>query len=364
MKFSITKKSSLNKSRLGVLETAHGVVETPVFIPVGTQATVKGLTIAQLEELKIQILLANAYHLFLRPGVEIIEAAGGLHKFMGWKKPILTDSGGYQIFSLSRLKKVTEEGVFFKSPVDGAEYFLTPEKIIEIQNRLGADIIMPLDECLPYPLDHEKVKESVFLTGRWAQRSLEFFQRQNFSGPALFGIIQGGHFLDLRKISVELTASLNFDGFAIGGLSVGEPVELMKEMVAGVAALLPEEKPRYLMGVGSKEEIRQAVANGIDLFDCVLPTRIGRHGNFLTETGRENIRNARFARNTQPLVENCGCYTCRNFSALYLRHLFMSHEIVGPVLLSIHNIYNLNQFMIKLREEIKNTQGQGSWVKG
>lgn len=355
MKFTVLKKSSRSSARLGLLETTHGTIETPAFIPVGTQATVKGITKAMLEEIGFEIILANAYHLYLRPGEQIIEAAGGLHQFMSWPRPILTDSGGYQIFSLARLVRVNDEGVLFKSHLNGAEHFLTPEKILKFQKVLGADIMMPLDECLPYPVEYSQAKESVELTGRWAKRSQKYFSESNFSNQGLFGIIQGSIFSDLRKISAELTVALNFDGYALGGLSVGEPVELMNQIVAELKPVLPEEKPRYLMGVGSEKEIRVAIENGIDLFDSVLPTRLGRHGNFFVDGGRENIRNAKFAKEKKPLVKNCGCYTCQNFSVMYLRHLFMSHEIIGPVLLSVHNLRYIKNFIEEIKKEIKNS---------
>jgi len=338
------------RARRGVLTTPHGRVQTPAFMPVGTQGTVKALTHRQLQEAGAEIVLANTYHLAMRPGDALIARRGGLHRFGGWNGPLLTDSGGYQVFSLADRRRVEEHGVEFRSHLDGALHTLTPESAVDIQARLGSDIAMVLDECLPYPADHDQARVSVDLTARWARRARDRFvtvRDRRADGPpvcaatpgqAQFGIVQGGVFADLRRASVEATLAIGFEGYAIGGLSVGEPAELMYEVVEATAPLLPPEQPRYLMGVGTPADLVEAVARGIDLFDCVLPTRNARNGQLFTRTGRLNIKNAAFAEDDRPPDEACGCYTCRTHSRAYLRHLFVAGEITAAVLNSLHNI--------------------------
>ena len=352
-------------ARRGVLTTAHGPVQTPAFMPVGTQAAVKALTQRQLEEAGAEIVLANTYHLAMRPGDELIARRGGLHRFAGWHRPMLTDSGGYQVFSLADRRRVLEHGVEFRSHLDGRAHTLTPESAVDIQVRLGADIAMVLDECLPYPAAHAQARASVDLTGRWARRARDRFLALRdrpagvppvppaTPGQAQFGIVQGGVFADLRRLSAEATLAVGFEGYAIGGLSVGEPPELMHEIVEGTAPLLPAGRPRYLMGVGTPADLVEAVARGIDLFDCVLPTRNARNGQLFTGTGRLNIKNAAFAEDDRPPDEGCGCYTCRRHSRAYLRHLFMAGEIAAPVLNSLHNIQFYLDTMRGIREAIE-----------
>jgi queuine tRNA-ribosyltransferase len=327
-------------------------------MPVGTAGTVKGLTQQTLEELGVQILLGNTYHLFLRPGHELIRQQGGLHRFMAWPRAILTDSGGYQVFSLADLRKVTDEGVRFRSHVDGAEHFLTPEKAVEIQLALGSDILMVLDECIEYPASHERAAAAVARTQDWARRCLDFFLA-NRAGAAigdprqmLFGIVQGSTYADLRRESAEQIVDLDFAGYAIGGLAVGEPPALTREMTAEVTARLPADRPRYLMGVGFPEDILDAVANGIDMMDCVLPTRNARNGCLFTRRGRLVIKNARYATDSRPVDESCECPVCRRYSRAYLRHLFMANEILGAVLNTHHNLYFYLDLMRQIRSAI------------
>ncbi len=334
--------------RAGIFHTPHGPIETPVFAPVGTQGTVKAITPRDLEEIGVGLILANTYHLYLRPGDELIKRLGGLHTFMGWDKPILTDSGGFQVFSLSAISRIDDGGVTFKSHIDGSIHRFTPEKAIAIQENLGADIIMSFDQC-PVPDDRAEVEKAVERTNRWAERGLAAHKRDD---QALFGIVQGGIFDDLRVASVEFLVGLGFPGYAIGGLSVGETKEQMFRVLELVSSILPADKPRYLMGVGTPYDLVEGVARGIDIFDCVLPTRIARNGAALTLTGRLNMRNARYADDPAPLVEGCGCYTCRNFSRAYIRHLVTAHEILGHQLLTIHNIHTLVSLMRKIRSEI------------
>jgi len=354
--FTLTAADAGSQARCGNLRTGHGLIETPCFMPVGTKATVKGLTPRQLhEEINTQIILANTYHLFLRPGEKLIGDLGGLHAFMGWDGPILTDSGGFQVFSLASLRTLEEEGVTFRSPVDGSRHLLTPERAIEIQEILGADIIMAFDECTPYPVDFEQARRSLQLTARWAERCKSARKR---SDNLLFGIVQGSMFPELRRESAELTREINFDGYALGGLSVGEEKSLMYEMIQCSALLLPEQQPRYLMGVGKPEDILTAVAAGIDMFDCVLPTRNARNGMYFTWQGPLVIKQARYRTDSLPVDEQCGCYVCRNFSRAYLRHLFQSGEILSSVLATIHNLCFYHQLLDKIRFYIK----KGSFV--
>ncbi|HBG46897.1 MAG TPA: tRNA guanosine(34) transglycosylase Tgt [Deltaproteobacteria bacterium] len=345
--FELLKKDA--SARLGRVKTPHGEFATPVFMPVGTRAAVKGLTPEELEEIGAEIILANTYHLYLRPGHDLVRELGGLHRFMNWKGPILTDSGGFQVFSLCKLRKITEEGVQFSSHLDGTRYTLTPESAIEVQEALGADIIMPLDECTPYPADREYTVESMNMTHRWAKRCKEA-KRPN--GQALFGIVQGGMYRDLRKESAEALMNIGFDGYAIGGLSVGEEKGLMKEMVASTVESLPQDKPRYLMGVGTPEDLVYCVEMGIDMFDCVMPTRNARNGTLFTRHGKLVIKNAQYEKDPGPIEEGCACYTCRSFSRAYLRHLYMAGEILAPRLNTIHNLFYYSSLMRSMRAAI------------
>jgi queuine tRNA-ribosyltransferase len=339
-------------ARSGRLTTGHGVVETPAFMPVGTRGTVRSLTPDDLRAVGAQIVLANTYHLMLRPGHELVRSLGGLHRFMGWDGPILTDSGGFQVFSLAKLRKITEEGVEFRSPVDGALHFLTPELSVEVQHALGADIIHPLDECLAYPADREATERSLELTLRWAKRSQTAHVRSASPGQALFGIVQGGTYPDLRRRAVDEMVAMDFDGFAIGGMAVGEPKDMMYDLTALVAGLLPFERPRYLMGVGKPEDLIEAVGRGVDLFDCVLPTRNARNGQAFTSQGPLVIKQAQYARDSRPLDEGCECYTCQRFSRAYLRHLFVSEELLIYRLLTLHNLHFFLSLMAAMRAAI------------
>ena len=348
IKYELLKQEKDTKARRGKIYTNHGVVDTPMFMTVGTRATVKTLSPDELYDLNSGIVLGNTYHLWLRPGEDIIAKAGGLHKFMNYKRPMLTDSGGFQVFSLAKNKKkdITEEGVHFKSHIDGTKLFLTPEKSIEIQNKLGSDIAMSFDECPPYPVTYDYMKNSVERTLRWAKRGKEAHKNEEQS---LFGIVQGGEFEDLRKYSAIETVKMDFDGYSIGGTSVGEDKPTMYKMIDYAIKYLPEDKPRYLMGVGDPIDILEAVERGVDMMDCVLPTRIARHGNAFTKDGKLNIRNAKYKEDFTPLEEDCDCYACKNFTKAYIRHLVIVDETLGGRLLSIHNI----RFLIKLTEDIR-----------
>ncbi|MDU5470941.1 MAG: tRNA guanosine(34) transglycosylase Tgt [Peptoniphilus harei] len=350
-KFELLKTSKDSKARLGKITTNHGEIETPIFMPVGTRATVKTMTPDELKGIGAQIILSNTYHLFLRPGTEIIEKAGGLHKFMNWDKPILTDSGGFQVFSLSDNRKITEEGVHFRSHIDGSKMFISPEKSIDIQNILGSDIIMAFDECAPYPASHEYIDHSMRRTLRWAQRCKD--HHKNVDNQTLFGIIQGGMYKDLREISAKEMVDMDFKGYSIGGLSVGEPIDLMTEILDYTTDFMQENKPRYLMGVGSPDYLFEAVERGVDMADCVLPTRIARNGTVLTHQGKIPIKNAVYKEDFSRLDDECDCYTCRNFSKAYLRHLFNVDEILGMRLATIHNLYFLIDMMENIRESIR-----------
>ncbi|MEQ8468154.1 tRNA guanosine(34) transglycosylase Tgt [Coleofasciculus sp. E1-EBD-02] len=341
---------SQTKARAGLLHSPHGLIETPRFMPVGTLATVKTLTPAQLEAAQAQIILANTYHLHLQPGEAIVQQAGGLHHFMGWQRPILTDSGGFQVFSLSKLRQISEEGVVFRSPRDGRLINLTPERSIAIQNALGADIIMAFDECPPYPASRAEIEASLERTDRWLKRCINAHTRAD--QQALFGIVQGGVYLDLRRQAAESLVSLDLPGYAIGGVSVGEPVDLIHDIVAATAPYLPVDKPRYLMGVGTYREMARAIASGVDLFDCVIPTRLGRHGAALVQGERWNLKNARFREDFTALDSTCPCYCCQNFSRAYLSHLVRSREVLGFMLISLHNVTELIRFTQSIREAI------------
>lgn len=348
--FTQTAKSSECHARGGFFQTLHGQVETPVFMPVGTQATVKGVPPEALVELGAQIILGNTYHLFIRPGHKLIEELGGLHKFMHWDKPILTDSGGFQIFSLKELATIKEEGAIFRSHLDGTKLFLSPEDAISVQTSLGSDIMMALDTCIPYPADRLDTLKATQLTGRWAARCRA---AQPATGQLLFGIVQGGMFADLRLAAIDELVDIGFDGYALGGLSVGEPKELMEEILAACAHRLPTKHPRYLMGVGTPEDLVEGVFHGIDMFDCVMPTRNARNGMLFTSKGRVVIKNACFQRDDNPLDSACDCYTCRHYSRAYLRHLFQSREILAYQLNSIHNLHYYCKLMADIREAIK-----------
>jgi len=351
IKFTLHKTCAQTGARLGTLETPHGSIPTPIFMPVGTQATVKTLTPQQVADIGAKIILSNTYHLYLRPGHKLVEKAGGLHKFMQWPGSILTDSGGYQVFSLNELRKISEEGVEFRSHIDGSKHFLSPEKVIEVQNALGADIIMCFDECAPYPAERSYVLPSLERTIRWAKRCHE--AHHNTDRQALFGIVQGGMYHDLRARSVEKMLEFDFPGYSIGGLSVGEPKPLMYEILESTVPLLPSHKPRYLMGVGSPDALVEGVLRGVDMFDCVLPTRVARNGLALTRFGKVVVRNNPYAEDFAPLEDGCDCYTCQRFSRAYLRHLIKADEVLGLVLISIHNLRFLVRLMEQMRQAIK-----------
>lgn len=333
-------------ARYGVIHTPHGDVYTPMFMPVGTLATVKYISPEELYEIGSQVILSNTYHCWLRPGENVVDNAGGLHTFMNYKRPMLTDSGGYQVFSLSKNRKITEEGVKFKNHLDGSPLFLSPEKSIEIQNKLGADIIMSFDECPPYPATYEYMKKSIERTLRWAKRGKDAHKNEK---QALFGICQGGEYEDLRKYSTTKTVEMDFDGYSIGGTALGEPKDVMHKMIEYTVKYLPEDKPRYLMGVGTPEDLLEGVLRGVDMFDCVLPTRIARHGAILTSKGKINIRDKKYEYDLSPLDPDCDCKTCRNYTKSYLRHLYKCEEGLGKRLLSLHNL----RFLLKLSEDIR-----------
>ncbi len=349
--FELIKTSTDSNARLGIISTKHGTIKTPVFMPVGTQATVKTLTPEELKEHDTSIILSNTYHLFLRPGSEIIKNIGGLHKFMHWNGPILTDSGGFQVFSLNKLVKIKEEGAYFNSHINGSSCFLSPEKSMEIQQDLASDIAMAFDEPVSPASSYEYTKKSNEMNSRWARRCKDSHRNEN---QILFGIIQGGMFKDLRKQSVENLLKIGFDGYALGGLSVGEPKNLMLEMIEYTTPLLPRDKPRYIMGVGKPLDIIKSVLYGIDMFDCVIPTRNARNGTLYTSEGKVVIKNAKYANDKSPLDPNCHCYTCRHYSRAYLRYLFIAQEILSLRLNTIHNIYFFNNLMKRVCEEIKN----------
>ena len=351
VRYELIKTCRQTGARLGRLHTPHGVIDTPAFMPVGTQATVKAVSPEELKALGAQIILSNTYHLFIRPGHELIREAGGLHRFMNWDRAILTDSGGFQVFSLADRRKIREEGVEFRSHLDGSPLFLSPEKATEVQNALGADIIMCFDECAPYPADYDYVRESTARTSRWAERCLKAHRRPH--DQALFGIVQGGMYPDLRRQSAKDLTSLDFPGYAIGGLSVGEPKPVMYELLETTVPLLPDRKPRYLMGVGSPDALIEGSIRGIDMFDCVLPTRIARNGTVMTSRGRLVIRNAAYERDFGPLDPACDCYTCTHYSRAYIRHLIKADEIFGLRLTTIHNLHFLGSLMARIRQAIR-----------
>jgi queuine tRNA-ribosyltransferase len=347
--YKLLNTNKNTKARAGTFFTPHGIIHTPVFMPVGTNSTVKMLTEAQLNQLGAEIILSNSYHLFLRPGHKLVEKAGGLHKWMNWHHPILTDSGGFQVFSLTHLRKIKGDGVEFKDPVDGSMHFISPEVSMEIQNALGADIIMAFDECPPYPCSYEEAKNANDRTHAWLERCYNAHKRKD---QALFPIVQGSTFKDLREESAKVITSYPSYGYAVGGVSVGESRELINEIVDYTTNLLPEDKPRYLMGVGTPEDLLEGVKNGIDMFDCVNPTRIARHGCFFKPDGRGIIKNKEYEEDFNPLVETCECYTCKNYSRAYIRHLYRVKEATASVLLSIHNVFYLVDLMKKARQNI------------
>lgn len=349
IRFEVLKESTESSARVGKLYTPHGEIDTPVFMPVGTQATVKTMSPHELEEIGAQIILSNTYHLYLRPGHDLVAEAGGLHRFMNWPKPILTDSGGFQVFSLVDLREINDDGVTFRSHIDGSKHFFSPEISMEIQMALGSDIAMAFDECAPYPCSFEEAKNAMERTSRWAERCLKF---HNHPQQVVFGIVQGSVYPELRVESAKQLTQLDFPGYGIGGLSVGEPKPLMYEMLEHTIPHLPANKPRYLMGVGSPDCLVEGVLRGVDMFDCVLPTRIARNGTVMTSQGKLVVRNAQYARDFSPLDPECGCYTCRNYSRAYIRHLLKADEVLGIRLTTIHNLSFLIDLMGKIRKAI------------
>lgn len=353
VRYEHIKTCKQSGARLGILHTPHGSFETPMFMPVGTQGSVKGVSPEELKAMGAGIILGNTYHLYLRPGHKLVEKAGGLHQFVHWDRGMLTDSGGFQVFSLSRLRsEITEEGVTFRSHIDGSKHFFSPESAVEIENALGADIIMAFDECTPYPADYQYAKKSMERTSRWAERCLSAHAKPE--SQALFGIVQGSMYPDLRKQSARDLVSMDFPGYAIGGLSVGEPGNLMYQILDETMPELPVDKPRYLMGVGSPDYLLEGAIRGVDMFDCVLPTRIGRNGTVMTYNGRMIVRDAKYAEDFRPIDENCGCYACQNHSRAYIRHLIKANEIFGLRLATLHNLYFLLDLMKRIRNAIIN----------
>ncbi len=347
--FKVIKELNNGLTRAGVLETAHGTIETPVFMPVGTQATVKTMTPEELKAVGAEIILSNTYHLYLRPGSDLVAEAGGLHRFMNWDRPILTDSGGFQIFSLGKLRKIKDEGITFRSHIDGSSHFMSPEKAMEVQRALGADICMVFDECAPYPASEEEAGDAVRRTTLWAERCAQI-EMQDYQN--VFGIIQGNVYRHLRERSAQEICSLDFPGYGIGGLSVGEPKPLMYEMLEYTVPIIPRDKPRYLMGVGSPDCLVEGIRRGVDMFDCVLPTRIARNGTIFTSQGRITVRNAAFSRDLNPLDKECSCYTCSHYSRAYIRHLLNVNEVLGIRLTTIHNLHFIIALVKKLRSAI------------
>lgn len=354
LKYELIKKDKYTNARVGVIHTAHGDIPTPIFMPVGTLGTVKTMTVDDLKEMEAKIILGNTYHLYLKPGMDIMKKAGGLHKFMNWDRPILTDSGGFQVFSLADNRKISEEGVMFRSHIDGSKHFFTPEKAIEIQNDIHSDIMMSFDECVDANADYDYVKNSMERTLRWAKRGLDYHKENSHPDQSLFGIVQGGMFKDLREKSAKETVAMGFDGYSIGGLSVGETKEEMIDILNFTTPLLPEDKPRYNMGVGTPDYLLESFEAGIDMADCVLPTRIARNGTALTSKGRVVVKNATYKEDFSPLDSECDCYTCSNHSRAYLRHLINAKEILGARLLSYHNLYFLLKMCENIRDAIMN----------
>jgi queuine tRNA-ribosyltransferase len=352
--FNISIQDHLTKARRGTLRTSHGQIETPFFMPVGTNATVKALCCEDLHRMQAQIMLSNTYHLYLRPGLDLIKQAGGLHRFIGWEKPMLTDSGGYQVFSLSQFRKINDEGVIFRSHLDGSTHALTPEKVVDAQGLLGSDMMMPLDECAPYPCSHKQAQEALERTSRWAQRSRTYFLKSSYHHKQLlFGIVQGSHYPDLRQRAVREIVDIGFDGYAVGGVSVGEPVDSMFEAISAVEPGLPIDKPRYVMGIGTPDQIVKAVGLGIDMFDTCIPTRYGRNGSAFTSAGRVVVRNGEFASDFRPLDDQCDCFVCQKYTRSYIRHLLNMNEITGLYLTSYHNVYFYIHLMQRIRKAIE-----------
>lgn len=358
MAFKILHQDASSPARLGLLATPSGDVQTPVFMPVGTNATVKAVFSEHLTEIDTEIILANTYHLYLRPGMEVIKQAGGLHAFMRWPKPILTDSGGFQVFSLAKFRKIREDGVQFQSHIDGAHHFFTPEDIISIQRVLGSDVMMPLDECVGYPCSYDEAQEALRRTSRWARRAKDFFFKDGEpqNRQLLFGIAQGSSFPDLRRQSAEELVDIAFDGYAIGGVSVGEPVAVMFQALDWTIPYLPAASARYVMGIGTPDQIVSAIGYGVDMFDCCIPTRYGRYGTAFTRQGKIVVRNGAFAFSQEPLDKTCPCFVCRKYTRSYLRHLFNTHEILGLMLVSYHNVYFYLNIVREVREAIRNNQ--------
>ena len=354
LKYELIKKDKYTNARVGVIHTLHGDIPTPIFMPVGTVGTVKTMTVDDLKEMKAKIILGNTYHLYLKPGMDIMKKAGGLHKFMNWDGPILTDSGGFQVFSLADNRKISEEGVIFRSHIDGSKHFFTPEKSIEIQNDIHSDIMMSFDECVDARADYDYVKNSMERTLRWAKRGLDYHKEHSHADQSLFGIVQGGMFKDLREKSAKETVAMDFDGYSVGGLSVGETKEEMIDILNFTTPFLPEDKPRYNMGVGTPDYLFESFEAGIDMADCVLPTRIARNGTALTSEGRVVVKNATYKEDFSKLDSDCDCYTCSNYSRAYLRHLVNAKEILGARLLSYHNLYFLLKMCENIREAIMN----------
>ena len=352
IEFTITSRCSRTRARCGELKTAHGLIQTPVFMPVGTLGTVKALTPEELYECGAQVILGNTYHLYLRPGCEVIDQFSGLHGFMNWHSPILTDSGGFQVFSLAQLSRITEEGFGFQSHIDGSAHLLSPEKSVDIQLCLNSDILMCLDQCIAYPSEKSRASAALELTSRWAARCKSAWETRARKGSALFGIVQGGMYKELRERSAELTVGIGFDGYAVGGLSVGEPKELMLEIADFTLPFLPDLRPKYIMGVGTPEDLVELTALGADMFDCVLPTRNARNGQLFTASGTINISNARFRNDPEPLEPGCSCYTCRNYSRAYLRHLYTSKELLAYRLNTLHNVHYFIHLLRNLRSAI------------
>lgn len=354
--FSVTAASGESGARTGVLSTPHGDIKTPVFMPVGTLGTVKGITPEELENMGVQVILGNTYHLYLRPGTDVIALFGGIHRFMNWKGPILTDSGGFQVFSLAGMSKITEDGYAFSSHIDGSKHLLTPENTVDIQAQLNSDIMMCLDQCIAHPSDHQSAENAMALTTRWAERCRQRKNALSLENNLLFAIVQGGMYPDLRKRSAEDLINLDFPGYAVGGLSVGEPTSLMYEIGEYTLSLLPGSKPRYVMGVGTPANIVEMVGFGADMFDCVMPTRNARNGQLFVDSGTLNISNARFKTDTNPINDNCHCYTCRNYSRAYLHHLYRSRELLSYRLNTIHNIHYYTRLMAHMRAAIVNDE--------
>ncbi len=349
--FELIKTSKTSKARAGVLHTNHGIIQTPVFMPVGTQATVKSLSPDMLHQAHVQVVLSNTYHLSLRPGVALIREFGGLHAFMNWHKPILTDSGGFQVFSLSKIRKIYPEGVSFRSHIDGSTHLFTPERVMDLQFGFNSDIMMPLDICTPYPATYDQTLHDLTITTEWERQAKKYWDDHN-QGQLLFAIVQGGAYPDLRKKSAQSLVELDFPGYAIGGVSVGEPIHDLNAQIATTVAYLPEDKPRYLMGVGLPENLTFAIQQGVDMFDCVIPTRLARHGQAMTSQGRLSLRNKQFFSDKTALDPTCDCWVCASYSRAYIRHLLVAKEIFGVVLLSAHNVHYLVQFVAKIRQDI------------